>query len=118
MTSLGASGAILGVVSALCLLKPDARFSLWILPFAEWREKFSVDGPEALGLIVGADLFCLLATSLGLMAIRTDFVAHLSGIACGAGWAWGIRKGWLGKGKESGKGNDGNGERSKGRGTE
>lgn len=71
--SLGASGAILGIVSMVAFANPDLRFSIVLLPFTAMPALYMVGGIAALdltGLILGWRFF--------------DHAAHLSGVLFGA----------------------------------
>jgi len=75
--SLGASGAICGVVGTFAAFYPDARMSLLFLPMYTFSAATAVKGLMALdaaGLALGWRVF--------------DHMAHLSGVLCGLGWAY------------------------------
>ena len=71
--SLGASGAILGIVSSVACANPDLRFSIILLPFTAMPALYMVAGIATLdltGLILGWRFF--------------DHAAHIAGIGFGA----------------------------------
>ncbi len=75
--SLGASGAICGVVGTFAAFYPDARMSLLFLPMYTFSAATAVKGLmslDAAGLLLGWRVF--------------DHMAHLSGVLCGLGWAY------------------------------
>ena len=84
--SLGASGAVFGIVAGSVYLYPNSRISLIFLPFVSLRAE------EALWLLVAFDLCGLLffARRSGL-----DHAAHLGGAAFGYGTAPLILSGYL-----------------------
>ncbi|OKL60441.1 hypothetical protein UA08_04323 [Talaromyces atroroseus] len=77
ITSLGASGAIAGLVAAWCMLHSD------FLPH-EWREYVAANGSTVLGLIVAFELFNLVSP---FKVAKLDHWAHLGGYFAGAVWA-------------------------------
>ncbi|KAI9928537.1 hypothetical protein MW887_001751 [Aspergillus wentii] len=83
VTSLGASGAMSGLVSAWCMLKPDDRLTVFFLP-REWQEIISVRGSVFLTGIVAFELFNLVSP---FRVARVDHWAHLGGYLVGAIWA-------------------------------
>ncbi|KAL9619141.1 MAG: hypothetical protein Q9160_006230 [Pyrenula sp. 1 TL-2023] len=98
-TSTGASGAVMGIFAAQMVGQPNARYSFWLLP-EDLQKRLSFSGKQMLELILGMETFGALATWTGLVAFRTNFVAHIAGVAVGVAWAWAYRKGLVGKKKE------------------
>ncbi|GES65149.1 rhomboid family protein [Aspergillus terreus] len=88
VTGLGASGAISGLVAALCLLHADERFTIFFLP-AEWQEVFSAKGSAFLTGIVAVEILSMLSP---VKAVRMDHVAHLGGYLAGSVWAFFYKK--------------------------
>tara|TARA_B100000780_G_scaffold256529_1_gene205770 strand:- start:5 stop:1033 length:1029 start_codon:yes stop_codon:yes gene_type:complete len=76
--SLGASGAVLGLISYCTFARPNMEISLIFLPM------FSLPAIQALGGLV---LFDCVGLMLGWKAL--GHAAHLSGVACGAGFYFG-----------------------------
>ena len=74
---LGASGGVMALVTAACLLEPDARVGV---PFAP--PQFSLPAGDALKLIVGVDAMGLCAALLGIPS-PLGHAAHLGGQAFG-----------------------------------
>jgi membrane associated rhomboid family serine protease len=76
--SLGASGAVLGLVSFLALSRPEMEISLIFLPM------YSFPAIQALGALVCFDCIGLI---LGWKAL--GHAAHLAGVGCGAVFYYG-----------------------------
>ncbi|RHZ66176.1 hypothetical protein CDV55_106872 [Aspergillus turcosus] len=83
ITSLGASGAISGIVAAWCLLHSQERFTIFFLP-AEWQEVISAKGWV---LLTGFVAFEILNVVSPLRVVKLDHFAHLGGYLIGAVWA-------------------------------
>ncbi|XP_033637678.1 presenilins-associated rhomboid-like protein, mitochondrial [Asterias rubens] len=70
--SLGASGAIMAVLAAVCTQYPDSRLAIVFLPFITFSAgsalKFLI-GMESMGVVMGWQFF--------------DHAAHLAGLLCG-----------------------------------
>ena len=75
--SLGASGAICGVIGTFAAFYPDARMSLLFLPMYTFSAATAVKG-----------LMALDAAGLALSWRMLDHMAHMSGVLCGLGWAY------------------------------
>ncbi|PGH19135.1 hypothetical protein AJ80_04213 [Polytolypa hystricis UAMH7299] len=90
ITSLGASGAIAGIVGAWCMLHKDDKLTFPLLP-ADWQQSLSANGSTFLAVIVAIEVLSLVSPiRIGAM----DHWAHLGGYATGAvvGWLWRERK--------------------------
>ncbi|XP_050517422.1 presenilins-associated rhomboid-like protein, mitochondrial [Diabrotica virgifera virgifera] len=82
--SLGASGAIMGILGYVCTQYPDTRLGIILLPV------FTFSAGAAIKFIVGLDTAGVL---LGWKFF--DHAAHLGGAACGIMWAmWGNPNIW------------------------
>ncbi|KAL2011781.1 hypothetical protein VTN00DRAFT_4499 [Thermoascus crustaceus] len=92
VTSLGASGAIAGLVAAWCTIHANDKLTLFFLP-REWQETFSARGSTFLGLIVAFETLSLVAPFLPFQLFllsrvpSLDHWAHLGGYLSGAAWA-------------------------------
>ncbi|WEW55673.1 rhomboid superfamily protein [Emydomyces testavorans] len=86
ITSLGASGAIAGLVAAWCMLHSNDKLTIAFLP-RDWQEIFSANGSTFLAVIVIVE-FLTLALPFRIAAM--DHWSHLGGYATGAlvGWLW------------------------------
>ena len=78
MPALGASGAVLGLVSFTTFARPGMEISLIFLPMT------AIPAIQALGGLVALDCIGLV---LGWKAL--GHAAHLTGVACGAGFYFG-----------------------------
>jgi len=82
--SLGASGAICCVLGTFAMYMPEARMQILFLPMITFTAITGVKGlalMDTTGLLMRWKLF--------------DHAAHLSGLACGVGWAvWGSSEIW------------------------
>ncbi|RHZ66229.1 rhomboid protease PCP1 [Aspergillus thermomutatus] len=83
VTSLGASGAISGIVAAWCLLHSQERFTIFFLP-PEWQEVISAKGWVLLTGFVAFEIFNLVSP---FRVVKLDHFAHLGGYLIGAVWA-------------------------------
>ncbi|PKX94453.1 rhomboid protease PCP1 [Aspergillus novofumigatus IBT 16806] len=83
ITSLGASGAISGIVAAWCLLHSQERFTVFFLP-REWQEVISAKGWVLLTGFVAFEIFSLVSP---FRVMKLDHFAHLGGYLIGAVWA-------------------------------
>ncbi|KAL1986631.1 hypothetical protein VTN96DRAFT_6009 [Rasamsonia emersonii] len=83
VTSLGASGAIAGLVAAWCTLHANDKLTLWFLP-REWQDTFSARGYVFLTGIVLFEAFSLVSP---FKVAALDHWAHLGGYFSGAIWA-------------------------------
>ena len=82
--SLGASGAICGVVGLFSQFYPDARLAILFLPMVTFSAATAVQG---LMLVDGVGL------ALGWRLL--DHAGHLAGVLCGLGWAhYGAKEVW------------------------
>ncbi|KAL1956983.1 hypothetical protein VTO42DRAFT_6472 [Malbranchea cinnamomea] len=81
VTSLGASGAIAGLVAAWCMMHSNDKFTLGFLP-DKYKETFSATGRNFLIAIVLVELVSLV-TPLRVVA-ALDHWSHLGGYAAGA----------------------------------
>ncbi|KAL4877204.1 hypothetical protein BJY04DRAFT_198756 [Aspergillus karnatakaensis] len=88
ITSLGASGAIAGLVSAFGLIHPDEKWAIFFLP-KEWQETFSA---PAWMFVTGLVTFDILGAVLNRRNPRMDYFAHMGGYATGALFAIGWRE--------------------------
>ncbi|KAI1975099.1 hypothetical protein LOZ56_000890 [Ophidiomyces ophidiicola] len=86
VTSLGASGAISGLVAAWCLLHSNDKLTIAFLP-RNWQEMFSANGSTFLAVIVLVEIITLVSP---FRIASMDHWAHLGGYATGAvvGWLW------------------------------
>ncbi|EAW07915.1 rhomboid protease PCP1 [Aspergillus clavatus NRRL 1] len=82
-TSLGASGAISGIVAAWCLLHSEEKFTIFFLPH-EWHEVISVKGWILLAGLIAFETFNLVSR---YRVARLDHWAHLGGYLVGGVWA-------------------------------
>ncbi|KAK7409366.1 hypothetical protein QQX98_008428 [Neonectria punicea] len=84
--SLGASGAIFGVLGAWAMLFPDAQVGLLLLPG-------SLPAEEAL---MGIALFETYGLAVGFKSLNFGHAAHLAGLAIGTGYVYfdGNRRVW------------------------
>ena len=105
-STLGASGAATGVVSAYCTVHAFDRFQLKFLSDVEgssgreWRDRLSVQGWMFLALLLVSEMVGYLGP------LKTvDYASHLAGYAVGGtcGWFWRVRR----EGEESGLGDGG-----------
>ncbi|QKX56479.1 uncharacterized protein TRUGW13939_03584 [Talaromyces rugulosus] len=83
ITSLGASGAIAGLVASWCMLHSNDKLVPSFLPH-EWREYVAADGSTVLAGIVLFELFNLVSP---FKVAKLDHWAHLGGYFAGAAWA-------------------------------
>ncbi|KAH1486665.1 hypothetical protein LV164_001241 [Aspergillus fumigatus] len=83
ITSLGASGAISGIVAAWCLLHSQEKFTIFFLP-REWQEVISAKGWVLLTGFVAFEIFNLVSP---FRVMKLDHFAHLGGYLIGAVWA-------------------------------
>ncbi|OXV11937.1 hypothetical protein Egran_00306 [Elaphomyces granulatus] len=79
ITSLGASGAIAGLLATYCTLHANDRLTLFFLP-REWQETFSAPGYMFLAGIVAFEVFCL---TTRYKSLKLDYWAHLGGYFSG-----------------------------------
>ena len=79
-SSLGASGAVAGILAAWCIVHWDEKFTFWILP-EEAQKKWLLSGQTL--LICFLTLEVLAATVLGTKVTKNDHAAHLGGYAIG-----------------------------------
>ncbi|BDD55052.1 hypothetical protein MPDQ_006883 [Monascus purpureus] len=86
VTSLGASGALTGLIAAWCMLHADDKLTFFFLP-PEWRDTFSAPGWVALTGIVTLEVLGLLSPFPALRVASLDYYAHLGGYLTGALWA-------------------------------
>lgn len=107
-TSMGASGAIMGIFAAHLVGYPDPRatYTIWLLP-EDLQKRIHLSGHQMLGLLYGIEVLGALATWTGLAAFRTNFVAHIAGATVGVAWVWAFRKGLVGKKNEVQEGRKG-----------
>ncbi|EED20270.1 rhomboid family protein, putative [Talaromyces stipitatus ATCC 10500] len=84
VTSLGASGAIAGLVAAWCMLHSDDKLVPSFLP-NEWRNYLSANGSTVLLAIVAFEIFNLVSPFK--VVGKLDNYAHLGGYFAGAVWA-------------------------------
>ncbi|KAI1962443.1 hypothetical protein LOZ58_002785 [Ophidiomyces ophidiicola] len=86
VTSLGASGAISGLVAAWCFLHSNDKLTIAFLP-RNWQEMFSANGSTFLAVIVLIEIITLVSP---FRIASMDHWAHLGGYATGAvvGWLW------------------------------
>ncbi|OLL25454.1 Presenilins-associated rhomboid-like protein, mitochondrial [Neolecta irregularis DAH-3] len=85
--SLGASGAIFGILGTVCILEPDLRISIIFLPFIVGKIKYFIG---ATGLL---ELFAMLGRGRIPMPrrISLDHAGHVGGLAAGLGYGFHIR---------------------------
>ncbi|OJJ49552.1 hypothetical protein ASPZODRAFT_128040 [Penicilliopsis zonata CBS 506.65] len=83
VTSLGASGAISGVVAAWCILHTNDKLVLWFVPY-EWQNTFAAPGWVFLAGIVAFEVASVLSP---IKFRQFDYMAHLGGYFAGAVWA-------------------------------
>ncbi|KAL1967541.1 hypothetical protein VTN77DRAFT_3056 [Rasamsonia byssochlamydoides] len=83
VTSLGASGAIAGLVAAWCTLHANDKLTLFFLP-REWQDTISARGYVFLAGIVLFEAFSLVSP---FKVAALDHWAHLGGYLAGAVWA-------------------------------
>ncbi|KAH8693041.1 putative rhomboid family protein [Talaromyces proteolyticus] len=83
ITSLGASGAIAGLVGSWCMLHADHKLVPSFLPH-EWREYVAVNGSTVLAGIVAFEILSLISP---FKVAKLDHWAHLGGYFAGAVWA-------------------------------
>ncbi|KKZ65750.1 rhomboid-like protein [[Emmonsia] crescens] len=93
VTSLGASGAIAGLVAAWCMIHADDKLTIALLP-QSWQETFSANGSTFLAAIVFVEIASLVVLPFRLRMPVMDHWSHLGGYAAGAvaGWLWKGRK--------------------------
>jgi rhomboid-like protein len=88
-TSLGASGAVLSLLSAYCILHPSANFIPFFLPepTADSYLDYSVSSKMMLAIVFGVEI-------LGILRgwRRVDHWAHLGGYIGGIAWATSLQK--------------------------
>jgi membrane associated rhomboid family serine protease len=82
--SLGASGAICGLFATFCMLYPDAKLQLLILPGVGLEAKYMLFVPVCIETVL------FLASPWWRIGI--DFAAHLGGFAFGAAYVWGLKQ--------------------------
>ncbi|KAL1856043.1 hypothetical protein Plec18170_003911 [Paecilomyces lecythidis] len=83
VTSLGASGAIAGLVAAWCMLHSNDKLTLWFLP-REWQDTISARGSV---FLTGIVLFEAISLFTPFRVAALDHWAHLGGYLTGAAWA-------------------------------
>ncbi|OJD13100.1 hypothetical protein AJ78_06405 [Emergomyces pasteurianus Ep9510] len=89
VTSLGASGAIAGLVAAWCMMHANDKLTIALLP-QSWQETFSASGSTFLAVIVFVEIASLAVLPFRLRMPVMDHWSHLGGYAAGAvtGWLW------------------------------
>ncbi|OAT07900.1 rhomboid family protein [Blastomyces gilchristii SLH14081] len=89
VTSLGASGAIAGLVAAWCMIHANDKLTIALLP-QSWQETFSAKGSTFLSVIVFIEIASLVVLPFRLRMPVMDHWSHLGGYAAGtvAGWWW------------------------------
>ncbi|KAK2805987.1 hypothetical protein FQN50_006002 [Emmonsiellopsis sp. PD_5] len=107
VTSLGASGAIAGVVAAWCMIHANDTLTTPFLP-TSWQETFSARGSTFLTAIIAFEVFSMVGP---FRMLAMDYWSHLGGYAAGAVVGWwllrakrererrekeGREKGWFG----------------------
>ncbi|KAJ0424539.1 hypothetical protein BJY00DRAFT_243708 [Aspergillus carlsbadensis] len=88
VTSLGASGAISGVVAASGLIHPDDKWTIAFLP-RSWQEQLSA---PAWLFVAGLVTFDLVGAVVNRRAPKLDYYAHLGGFFTGAVYAYNYRE--------------------------
>ncbi|KAJ6150817.1 hypothetical protein N7470_007411 [Penicillium chermesinum] len=92
LSSLGASGAVCGVVGAMCMINPNSRFTLWFIP-PTLSDTLWLSGSTLLVCLVGMEVMGV----MGLLRLfnfgrKMDFAAHLGGFAVGIPSGYYLRK--------------------------
>ncbi|KAL3459932.1 hypothetical protein BJX64DRAFT_263966 [Aspergillus heterothallicus] len=103
VTSLGASGAISGVVAASGLIHPDVKWTIAFLP-ASWQEQLAA---PAWLFVAGLVTFDVIGAVVNRRMPKLDYYAHLGGFFTGGVFAYNWRekmrqerernKGWFDK---------------------
>ncbi|KAL2802800.1 hypothetical protein BJX63DRAFT_413834 [Aspergillus granulosus] len=88
VTSLGASGAISGIVAASGLIHPDDKWTIAFLP-ASWQEKLSA---PAWLFVAGLVTFDLVGAVINRRMPKLDYYAHLGGFFTGGVFAYNWRE--------------------------
>ncbi|KAK2753434.1 hypothetical protein FQN55_003563 [Onygenales sp. PD_40] len=84
VTSLGASGAIAGVVAAWCMIHANDTLTTPLLP-ASWQETFSARGSTFLTAIIALEVISMVGP---FRMLAMDHWSHLGGYAAGAVVGW------------------------------
>ncbi|KAG5293498.1 rhomboid family protein [Histoplasma capsulatum G186AR] len=89
VTSLGASGAIAGLVAAWCMIHANDKLTIALLP-QSWQETFSANGSTFLAVIVLVEIASLVILPFRIRMPVMDHWSHMGGYAAGAvaGWLW------------------------------
>ncbi|PGH15830.1 hypothetical protein AJ79_02211 [Helicocarpus griseus UAMH5409] len=89
VSSLGASGAIAGLLAAWCMIHADDKLTLIFLP-QSWQETFSANGSMFLAAIALVEIVSLMALPFRSKAPLMDHWSHLGGYVAGGvvGWLW------------------------------
>ncbi|KAF9887460.1 hypothetical protein FE257_010177 [Aspergillus nanangensis] len=87
--ALGASGAISGLVAAMCMIHSEDRLTLIFLP-DELKEVFWAKGSTFLATIVAVEVLCVLVPRYA--PGRIDYIAHLGGYLAGYLWSIAYKK--------------------------
>ncbi|KAI9376848.1 hypothetical protein BJX61DRAFT_488477 [Aspergillus egyptiacus] len=88
VTSLGASGAIAGVVGASGLMHADQKWTIWFLP-REYQETFSA---PAWMFVAGLVTFDIIGIIFNRRKPKLDYYAHLGGYLIGSVFAYDWRE--------------------------
>ncbi|KAL2831988.1 hypothetical protein BDW59DRAFT_139519, partial [Aspergillus cavernicola] len=88
VTSLGASGAIAGVVAASGLMHADQKWTIWFLPH-DWRDTCSA---PAWMFVAGLVTFDIVGIAINHRKPKLDYYAHLAGYFGGAVFAYNWRE--------------------------
>ncbi|ODH13513.1 hypothetical protein ACO22_07184 [Paracoccidioides brasiliensis] len=93
VTSLGASGAIAGLVAAWCIIHSNDKLTIAFLP-QSWQDAFSAKGSTFLIVIVLAEIASVAPLPIRFAIPMLDHWSHLGGYAAGAliGWLWKERR--------------------------
>ncbi|KAL8793536.1 MAG: hypothetical protein Q9195_003909 [Heterodermia aff. obscurata] len=80
--ALGASGALMGIMAAWCVVNVNTTISVWFLP-DEWTKHIST--LAFLALLIGGDIFFMRKGTMGNPYKNVDYSSHVFGYFTGIG---------------------------------
>ncbi|KAL4930061.1 rhomboid protease PCP1 [Aspergillus undulatus] len=86
VNSLGASGAIAGVLAACALINPDEKWTVSFLPY-EWQQALATPAWKLLTGYIALEAFGILMRKRSRVVPNLDYHAHFGGYAMGATFA-------------------------------